>query len=391
MAALCMLVSCGRIGYDPNATRDAMGGEDATADDDANSMPSLGVELPLDTGTGAQNNPMALWANGRMVVTWKSVDIGLPSVKVATYDALGALLSGPSQISGALAADDSWLASSGSFLGAVWTEDTNLGIRIFFRLLSLEGVPVAPAVPLSTVGAPVIEPRIGWTGQNFVAIWEDSSGSRRLHAAIIDSDGIVTAPDHLFQDSGSFQRDSKLNVVAGTLVVTWTESSGDDQILVASVNVDGTPMPAIAIGASPPTPRSPDIDGASDSYAVAYHNNPAGTFGVFANFDGTEELAVRPNPPLDTDEVTIARSQDSDVYALVWDGADLSGIEANVDYALISQSRGVIVTGSLSELKQVSSAHPSVIWADGVFLAVWEGDSPMNTGGDAIVFRSIIP
>ncbi len=371
---LCVALGagCGRLGYDSlqpeDAGTDDAGAADAGAADAAGPAVQLGPEVVLELGPGTQDNPMGIWESGRLVIGWTGSG---DNAQVASLNEQGVVTDGPFSISGGLVADDCWLATSGTRLGAVWLEGVDPATaRVYFRLLLPTGEPDTAAVVLSPAGVEVKDPSVGWTGSRFLVTWrENTATSSFIHRAIISPAGIIESPNELFYVSGASQTEAELRSISGTLHATWRDGG---QILVSEISSAGILGAPRTITTNAAVSHEPSIAGDGGEFAVAYHNRRNGFYGVYLSFDGSEstELEVEPAPAQDTAGVTLAKGQD--VYGLIWDGVNASGVDGFTEYAVVSRSGGILAKGPLSEFAHAASAHPTIVWTGDAFLAVWE-------------------
>ncbi len=371
-----MAVGCGRIGYEPAQSIDAGPSEDAGID------VQLGPEVILDLGPGSKDNPASIWMSEKLVVGWSASKTD--EVRVATLDVQGGVIDGPFSISGGLPADDCWLATDGNRIGAVWLEGDGPDTEgVYFRLLLATGEPAGPPVLLSAPGTNAKHPNIGWTGSSYVVVWEDATPSSMLRQMMVSADGITGDAIENFYPSGAKQSDIDLSNIDGTLHAVWRDAG---QILRAEISSDGM-LGAVEVAVDGTnSPRLPSISGDSVEHAVAYHDDPSGFDGVFVAFSGqaTSNLDVEPAPAQGGEDVVIAKG--GDVYALAWDGSQKAGVDGFTEYAIVSQSAGIIRRSQLSDMEHSASAHPTVVWTGEVFLAIWEYGIP---GGDTLAFRRI--
>jgi len=188
------------------------------------------------------------------------------------------------------------------------------------------------------------------------------------------------------------QTDVDLRAFGGALHASWGEPiSTGDEIFRAELSAVGVVVgaPSLVIDA-PGNSRFSAIAGNASGSAVAFHNDRNGTIGVFVRFDDLTELEVDPSPAVDGDELAMAKASSSDVYAIVWDGTDASGVAGDVEYALVSPVDGILARGALTVEPENASAHPAVVWADGAFVAVWESRVATTTV-DNLALRRIVP
>ncbi len=385
-----LLASCGRVNFDALPAADDAGMlTDARLADAA--QPSLGPEQILDLGPGSQNNPMSIWQQQRLLVAWKERINGTDSVQVASFDENGQLLDGPFALSGPLRSDDPWLAASDNGVGAIWAEgDTDASAQVFFRLLSATGESMQAPIALSTLGSVIFSPTIAWTGQEFVVVWrEDSIVGRRLFAATIDSNGNVLSPAHrLTQENPSSENQSNPEVrnFGGSAHLVWLQGG---VIHRGDLSAAGEISFSETIEVSNFSPRTPTIAGNQSEFAVAYHDDRTGLTRTYINFAGTQEFEVDSTALQGSDEIAIAKADEGSTYALVWDAEKTSGIDGHTKYALATPGDGILFTGNLTQIPHPASAHPSVVWANGAYLSVWEGK--ILNEAEHLFFRRIVP
>jgi hypothetical protein len=149
---------------------------------DANLFPTGTIALPQAVSVRAAPSIAAL-STDRVAVFHERQGAGLPPREVSVHlvDFAGApdvaefLVSQP----GFEAYDVSAIAGDG-FYGALWLEVHDRRAQVWFRRVNLNGT-MSPPIRLSQGTTEVDSPALGWDGQNFVAIWRETSADGDRH------------------------------------------------------------------------------------------------------------------------------------------------------------------------------------------------------------------
>ncbi len=205
----------------------------------------VGPPVGVTTNTSSTAaNPRLAWSGTRFGVVWYDDRVGGHRAHFAVLDPAGTRQGPELRLSDAVSINPD-IESSGEEFAAAWS-DAREGVsrKIYFQLVDAGGLPVSPAIPVSSGGATRDNASLAWTGLRYGVASREQSGALRVLMGIVgcgcvdgDHDGASRCRDCDDGDSSSFPgaaeacdgRDNDCNGVT------------DDRDGTADADLDGFP------------------------------------------------------------------------------------------------------------------------------------------------------
>src|SRR5262249_54879344 len=109
-----------------------------------------------------------------------------------------------------------------------WQDRATGDYEIYFRLLDEAGgtVVTAPVQVSDGFGGFSVNPDLGWTGNNFIAVWQDErEGVFDIYGQVIDIDGNLVGSDMKMTEAGNLQNESPIVAASSEGIgVIWSRN-----------------------------------------------------------------------------------------------------------------------------------------------------------------------
>lgn len=194
----------------------------------------------------------------------------------------------------------------GDRYATAWGDRRDADYEIYFGLFAPNGDKITPDTRLSVASGFSLYPEIGWTGQEFVVVWQDErmgNGMFGIYGQRLDIDGVPIG-ENVVLEQAEFNGAEAPSVAASTLGVGITYGLGDSIDRRIAFKVFGPDL----------TPRSETIlltDGTrqtrwqavaanNDEYVVTWADETEGSHGIWgAVLDQDGAIVVEPRRVID--------------------------------------------------------------------------------------------
>ncbi|MBL9021231.1 MAG: putative metal-binding motif-containing protein [Myxococcales bacterium] len=195
----------------------------------------------------------------------------------------------------------------GDRYGVLWQDRPNNDYEVYFRLLDAAGGTVVTAPIQVSDGFPrfSINPDLGWTGNNFVAVWQDErEGIFDIYGQILDIDGNLVGSDVKMTEAGNLANESPIVAASSEGIgVVWNRSipNGPSFIQFQTFDFELQPVSDVTEFTDGTTGAAyPVVVWNDGEYVVAWANWKGPSKAIYAavvSQDGT--LVVPPKPITD--------------------------------------------------------------------------------------------
>ncbi|NUO52149.1 MAG: hypothetical protein HOV80_25125 [Polyangiaceae bacterium] len=198
------------------------------------------------------------------------------------------------------------IAWVGDRYGVAWQDRATGDYEIYFRLLDEAGgtVVTAPVQVSDGFGGFSVNPDLGWTGNNFIAVWQDErEGVFDIFGQVIDIDGNLIGPDVKMTEAGNLQNESPIVAASSSGIgVVWSRNfQGNGTSFIQFATYDFTLQQVSEVldltdGTTKPVgPVAVWNDG---EYVVAWADYTASPKAIYAAVIGEDGTLLIPPKPI---------------------------------------------------------------------------------------------
>jgi hypothetical protein len=191
----------------------------------------------------------------------------------------------------------------GDRYGVVWQDRPDNDYEIFFRLLDESGgtVVTAPVQVSDGFGGFSVNPDIGWTGNNFVVVWQDErEGVFDVYGQILDIDGNLVGSDVKLTEAGNLKNESPIVAASSEGIgVVWGRDAGPNGF-VQFRTFDFQLQPVsevIELNDGLSDAVYPVVVWNDGAYVIAWYDksaSPKAVYGAVVSPDGTVIVPAKP-------------------------------------------------------------------------------------------------
>ncbi len=282
---------------------------------------------------------------------------------------------------------------TGDRYGVLWQDRPENDYEIYFRLLDETGGTVVTAPVQVSDGFPdfSVNPDLGWTGNNFIAVWQDRREGDLfdIYGQIIDVDGNLIGADVKMTQAGNLGNESPVIAASSQGIgVVWNRiaASGPSFIQFRTFDFELQPVSDVVELTDGSTEAVYPVVAWNDGeYVIAWYDktaSPKGIYGAVVSPDGTVVVPPRAltNPGSANSRYVTLKALGDRVLLVYADDRDL-----NVGYEVYAR----MVTSSLDplgeELRVTNSPGDSVyprpaFGPDGDVGILFRDDRPTSRG-----------
>jgi hypothetical protein len=275
------------------------------------------------------------------------------------------------------------LAWGDGTLLVLWEDDRNFGSTgydVYGARISSGGTVLDPdGMAITEFGHSEITPDVGWTGQDFLGIWQAGSTGEEwdISGARIDTAGEVLDAEPIAVSTGCDAQVSASSAWGGSSYLAIWEEDGDIYGAMIDRSGDVPDSTALQICPAPEDQGQPDIAWGQESFLAVWEDFRNQNLDIYgARVDSLGQVLDSPGLPIWVDPGFDQRRPsigfDGENYLVVWQNdLDSTGLNYRIEGLRVAPDGEVLDPAPLVISSGDYGSYPDVAFAGGKYLVVW--------------------
>lgn len=275
------------------------------------------------------------------------------------------------------------LAWGDGTLLVLWEDDRNFGSTgwdVYGARISSGGTVLDPdGMAIAEFGHSEITPDVGWTGENFLGIWQAGSTGEEwdISGARIDTAGGILDGEPIAVSTGCDAQVSASSAWGGSSYLAIWEEDGDIYGAMIDRSGDVPDSTALQICPAPEDQSQPDIAWGQENFLAVWEDFRNQNLDIYgARIDSLGQVLDSPGLPIWVDPGFDQRRPsigfDGENYLVVWQNdLDSTGLNYRIEGLRVAPDGEILDPSPLVISSGDYGSYPEVAFAGGKYLVVW--------------------